>query len=81
MKRVFDIIFSLTVLLLFLPLGFVISVLILISSKGGIFYKQTRIGKNKKPFSLLKFRSMKIESDKKGKLTVGMNDKRITKKS
>ncbi|MAO32775.1 MAG: glycosyl transferase [Crocinitomicaceae bacterium] len=79
MKRVFDIIFSLTVLLLFLPLGFVISVLILISSKGGIFYKQTRIGKNKKPFSLLKFRSMKIESDKKGKLTVGMNDKRITK--
>lgn len=79
MKRVFDIIFSLTVLLLFLPLGLVISVLILISSKGGIFYKQTRIGKNKKPFSLLKFRSMKIESDKKGKLTVGMNDKRITK--
>jgi Sugar transferases involved in lipopolysaccharide synthesis len=43
MKRVFDIIFSLTVLLLFLPLGFVISVLILISSKGGIFYKQTKI--------------------------------------
>ena len=79
MKRVFDIAFSLTVLLLFLPFGLVISITILLSSKGGIFYKQTRIGKNKKPFSLLKFRSMKIESDKKGKLTVGMNDKRITK--
>jgi len=79
MKRVFDIAFSLTVLLLFLPFGLVISITILLSSKGGVFYKQTRIGKNKKPFSLLKFRSMKIESDKKGKLTVGMNDKRITK--
>ena len=79
MKRVFDILFSLTVLVFFLPFGLVISILILLSSKGGIFYKQTRIGKNKKPFSLLKFRSMKIESDKQGKLTVGMNDKRITK--
>ncbi len=79
MKRVFDILFSLIVLLLFFPLGLVISIMILLSSKGGVFYTQTRIGKNKKPFSLLKFRSMKIESDKKGKLTVGMNDKRITK--
>ena len=79
MKRVFDILFSLTVILFFLPVGLVLSILILLSSKGGIFYTQTRIGKNKKPFSLLKFRSMKIESDKQGKLTVGMNDKRITK--
>lgn len=79
MKRVFDIVFSLTVLLLFFPFGLVISIIILLSSEGGVFYKQSRIGKNKKPFSLFKFRSMKIESDKKGKLTVGMNDKRITK--
>ena len=79
MKRVFDILFSLTVLVLFLPFGLVISIMILLSSKGGVFYTQTRIGKNKKPFPLLKFRSMKIESDKQGKLTVGMNDKRITK--
>tara|TARA_Y100000385_G_scaffold25055_1_gene24025 strand:- start:98 stop:688 length:591 start_codon:yes stop_codon:yes gene_type:complete len=78
MKRVFDIVFSLIVLVLFLPIGLILSTLILLSSKGGIFYKQTRIGKNKKLFSLLKFRSMKIESDKQGKLTVGMNDKRIT---
>ena len=63
----------------FLPFGLVISIMILLSSKGGVFYTQTRIGKNKKPFPLLKFRSMKIESDKQGKLTVGMNDKRITK--
>tara|TARA_B100001758_G_C18321872_1_gene563641 strand:- start:71 stop:661 length:591 start_codon:yes stop_codon:yes gene_type:complete len=79
MKRVFDILFSLTVLVFFLPFGLVISIMILLSSKGGVFYTQTRIGKNKKPFPLLKFRSMKIESDKQGKLTVGMNDKRITK--
>lgn len=79
MKRVFDILFSLTVLVLFLPFGLVICIMILLSSKGGVFYTQTRIGKNKKPFPLLKFRSMKIESDKQGKLTVGMNDKRITK--
>lgn len=78
MKRLFDIIFSCLVLLLFLPFGLIISILILISSTGGIFYRQERIGKNGVPFMILKFRSMRNDSDKTGKLTVGMRDPRIT---
>jgi lipopolysaccharide/colanic/teichoic acid biosynthesis glycosyltransferase len=77
-KRLFDILFSILVLLLFLPFGLIISTLIIFSSPGGIFYRQERIGKNGKPFRIFKFRSMRNDSDKKGKLTVGMRDPRIT---
>ncbi len=48
-------------------------------SKGPVIYKQTRVGKNGKDFSVLKFRSMKQDSDSKGLLTVGGKDPRITK--
>ena len=78
MKRAFDLLFSSTILTLFLPFGILISMLIMIGSKGGVFYRQERIGKHGKPFMLLKFRSMRIDSDQQGKLTVGMNDSRIT---
>ncbi|MDG1349530.1 MAG: sugar transferase [Crocinitomicaceae bacterium] len=79
MKRAFDIIFSLVVLIIFFPFGLLISIAILSSSRGGVFYRQERIGKRGKPFMLFKFRSMKLNADKKGKLTVGMTDSRITK--
>ena len=79
MKRLFDILFSLIILILFLPFGIIISLLIVIESKGGIYYKQERIGKNGNPFYLLKFRSMRTDADKLGKLTVGMRDPRITR--
>lgn len=78
MKRAFDLLFSFTILTLFLPFGLLISMLIIIGSKGGVFYRQERIGRHGKPFMLLKFRSMRIDSDQQGKLTVGMNDSRIT---
>jgi len=52
--------------------------LIKLSSSGGIFYSQIRIGKNAKPFKIYKFRSMKIDSDHSQKLTIGMKDPRIT---
>lgn len=48
-------------------------------SKGPVIYKQTRVGKNGKDFSVLKFRSMKQDSESKGLLTVGGKDPRITK--
>ena len=79
MKRAFDILFSLVVLIIFFPFGLLISIAILLSSRGGVFYRQERIGKRGKPFMLFKFRSMKLNADKKGKLTVGMTDSRITK--
>lgn len=78
-KRLFDIIFSILGLLISLPVFIVLSVWITLDSKGGIFYLQERIGKNFKPFKLYKFRSMYVGSDKKGLLTVGEKDKRITK--
>ncbi|PHR49244.1 MAG: glycosyl transferase [Fluviicola sp.] len=78
MKRLFDIFFSSIVLLLFLPFGVIIGLIILLTSRGGVFYIQERIGKNGKPFGLYKFRTMRKNSDKAGKLTVGMRDPRIT---
>lgn len=79
MKRVFDIFFSFIGLMLLLPFLIIIAVLISLDSKGGVFYKQIRVGKDEKDFSLFKFRSMKTGADKKGLLTVGGNDARITK--
>lgn len=78
MKRIFDFTFSLVVLLLFFPLGLIISLIILLTSRGGVFYLQERIGKNGVPFKLYKFRTMRTNADKQGRLTVGMRDSRIT---
>ncbi len=78
MKRLFDIIFSGFVLMCFLPIGGIIALCIALESKGGIFFKQERIGKNGAPFQLLKFRSMFINSESMGKITVGKKDARIT---
>lgn len=77
-KRLFDIVFSGLVLLLFLPVGIGIALIIATTSKGGVFYLQERIGKGGKPFKLYKFRTMRVNADKEGRLTVGMKDNRIT---
>lgn len=79
MKRIFDIVVSLIILILFFPIGIIISLWILLESKGGVFYKQERIGKDGVPFKMFKFRSMRKDADKAGKLTVGMHDPRITR--
>jgi len=79
MKRLFDIVFSTIGLLFLLPFFIIISLLIVIDSKGGVLYKQIRVGKNNEDFLLYKFRSMYSEADKKGLLTVGGKDPRITK--
>ncbi len=78
MKRIFDILISVLVLVLFLPIGIVISIGILLSSRGGAFYIQKRVGRNGKEFGLYKFRTMRKHADRIGKLTVGMRDPRIT---
>ena len=79
MKRLFDIFFSITGIIILLPFWLIISLLIILDSKGGIFYKQIRVGKDNKDFYLLKFRSMRTDADKKGLLTVGGRDPRITR--
>ena len=78
-KQFFDFIISLFGIILLLPLFAVISLLIIFDSSGGIFYLQKRVGKNNKDFKLYKFRTMKTDSDKKGLLTVGNADSRITR--
>jgi len=79
MKRLFDIFFSFFAILLLLPVFLLIAVFIVLDSKGGVFYKQQRVGKANKDFGLLKFRTMKIDAHKQGLLTVGGRDSRITK--
>ena len=79
MKCAFDIIVSSIILLLFLPFGIIISLIIVFSSRGGVFYTQERVGRNGVPFGVIKFRTMRRNADKAGKLTVGMRDPRITK--
>ena len=79
MKRLFDLLVSLCVILLFLPFGILISIAIVCESRGGVFYRQERVGKHGIPFRLWKFRTMRVNADKLGKLTVGMRDPRITR--
>lgn len=62
-KRLFDIVFSLTVLIVFSPLYILIALSIAVSSPGPIFYVQERIGKNHKPFGCIKFRTMVNNAD------------------
>ncbi|MEI6815916.1 MAG: sugar transferase [Bacteroidota bacterium] len=78
-KRLFDIFFSLIGILLLSPLFLLIALWVTFDSKGGIFYRQVRVGKGNTDFKLFKFRTMHVNADKKGLLTVGANDNRITK--
>jgi len=79
LKRLFDLFFSLIGMIFLIPIFIIIALLIKIDSKGSIFYKQVRVGKNLHPFKIYKFRTMKDDSDKKGLLSLGKNDSRITK--
>jgi len=62
-KRLFDIIFSLLVLILFSPVYLILALLIALSSRGPIFYVQERVGKNYKRFNCIKFRTMVSNAD------------------
>ena len=79
MIRLLDITFSAVGMLLLSPLFLIIYILIRCESKGGGFYCQQRVGKDGRMFGLYKFRSMRTGSDKKGLITVGGHDSRITR--
>lgn len=78
MTRFFDIVFSFIGLVLLSPLFVIIWLIIVLTSKGGGFYKQIRVGKNGCDFRLYKFRSMRKDADKGRLITVGGKDPRIT---
>lgn len=64
LKRFFDFVSALLLTIIISPLFLVIMILIKIDSKGPVFFKQNRIGKNKKPFKILKFRTMRVDTPK-----------------
>lgn len=78
-KRVFDITVSGIVLLLILPFFLIISLAIVIDSRGPVFYRQERVTQYGKHFRIFKFRSMVSGADKKGALVTSKNDARVTR--
>lgn len=76
-KRIFDVVFSLLALVLLLPLWVVLAVWIGVTSPGGIFFRQRRTGLDGKEFSLLKFRSMRVNDDA-DETQADANDPRVT---
>ena len=77
-KRSFDIAFSSVVMLLGLPIFLAVMLATKLSSKGPVFYKQERIGRNGIPFYIYKFRSMIVKSEVNGPQTTSDDDPRIT---
>ena len=78
MNRVLDIILSLSFIVIFSPLLLLLSLAITFTSGFPFVFRQTRIGLRGKEFKILKFRTMYRDAEKKGHLTVGMRDPRIT---
>ena len=80
MKRVFDIVFSILVIILIFSWLFpIVALLIKLDSKGPVFYKQERWGKGNKVFQCFKFRSMYVQNDERKFKQAGIDDPRITK--
>ncbi len=79
MKRLFDITFSIFGIIILSPVFVLLWLLIRLESKGNAVFKQTRVGLNNKDFTLFKFRTMYADAEKRGQLTIGMRDPRITK--
>jgi Undecaprenyl-phosphate glucose phosphotransferase len=62
-KRIMDVILSLTALILLSPILFVLGLLVKLTSAGPVFYRQERCGLNGRPFQMLKFRSMRVDAE------------------
>lgn len=78
MIRLLDFIFSLLGIIFLMPFFILVSLLIKLNSSGPLIYKQSRVGIHNIDFYVFKFRTMYVNSDKLGLLTVGGRDSRIT---
>lgn len=76
-KRIFDVVFALLAIIALMPLWLIIAVWIIVTSPGGIFFRQRRTGYKGREFNLLKFRSMYINDEADDEQSTG-NDPRIT---
>lgn len=79
MKRLFDIVCSFFGLVFLSWLFVFVALWVGLSSRGGVFYRQRRVGLCNRDFTIYKFRSMRVNSDRQGLLTIGGRDGRITK--
>ncbi|WP_417013419.1 sugar transferase [Alistipes sp.] len=79
MKRLFDLLASAAGLLVLSPLFLLLALWVKSDSPGPVFYRQTRVGRGNRDFRLFKFRSMRVGADKKGLITVGGRDPRVTR--
>lgn len=79
MKRLFDIVCSFFGLVFLSWLFVFVALWVGLSSSGGVFYRQRRVGRCNRDFTIYKFRSMRVNSDRQGLLTIGGRDGRITK--
>jgi lipopolysaccharide/colanic/teichoic acid biosynthesis glycosyltransferase len=73
-----DYVFSLIGLIILSPVFLLVALLVKVTSKGPVFFRQNRVGKDGRDFKVYKFRTMYTDADKKGLLTVGGKDKRVT---
>jgi exopolysaccharide biosynthesis polyprenyl glycosylphosphotransferase len=78
MKYFLDIVFSIIALIISIPIILFLIVGVMLSSRGPLFYKQERIGKNGKPFTIYKFRSMYVDAEQNGPELSSEKDPRIT---
>ena len=78
-KRVMDVLLSSFLIILLFPFTLIIAIIIVIDSKGGVFYRQERVTTYGKVFKIHKFRTMVKDADKIGDLITSSNDVRITK--
>jgi lipopolysaccharide/colanic/teichoic acid biosynthesis glycosyltransferase len=78
MKRAFDIVMSLIGLVLALPVMTAVAFAMTKHDPGPLFYRQTRIGRNKRSFQMVKFRTMVVGADKLGPHVTAIHDPRIT---
>ena len=76
-KRIFDLFFSIAGLIFFMPLFFIVSILVKLDSKGPVFFLQIRVGKDAKIFQIIKFRTMNDNHNSSSTISV-FGDSRIT---
>lgn len=77
-KRLVDIVASLFSIILLIPVYIILAIMVKLGSKGPIFYRQERVGRNGKIFKIIKFRTMYIDAEKSGPQLSSENDPRIT---
>jgi lipopolysaccharide/colanic/teichoic acid biosynthesis glycosyltransferase len=77
-KRIFDLTFSLLGLIICSPIFIMVPIFIKLDSKGPVFFRQERVGKNFKSFKIYKFRTMRYDPEEKGPIITVGGDRRVT---